>query len=44
MADEVVRAWIAAAEDDLRAVRDCLHGPEPTPTVAAYHCQQAAEK
>lgn len=22
----------------------CLHGPEPTPTAAAYHCQQAAEK
>lgn len=29
---------------DLRAVADCLHGPEPTTTAAAYHCQQAAEK
>lgn len=44
MAAEAARAWLAAAEDDLRAVTDCLHGPEPTPTAAAYHCQQAAEK
>ncbi len=44
MAVEVVRAWLAAADDDLRATRGCLHGPEPTPTSAAYHCQQAAEK
>ncbi len=44
MAVEAARAWLAAAEDDLRAVTDCLHGPEPTPTAAAYHCQQAAEK
>ncbi len=44
MAVEAARAWLAAAEDDLRAVAGCLHGPEPPPTGAAYHCQQAAEK
>ena len=43
MAVEAARAWLAAAEDDLRAVTDCLHGPEHTATAAAYHCQQAAE-
>ncbi|MEQ9643673.1 MAG: HEPN domain-containing protein [Alphaproteobacteria bacterium] len=44
MANEVARAWLAAAEDDLRAISGCLFGPEPTATAAAYHCQQAAEK
>ena len=44
MAIEVAQAWVAAAEDDLRAVASCLYGPEPTATAAAYHCQQAAEK
>jgi len=44
MAVEVVRAWLASAAHDLRAIRGCLHGPEPTPTAAAFHCQQAAEK
>lgn len=33
-----------APNDDLRAVADCLYGSEPTPTGAAYHCQQGAEK
>lgn len=36
--------WLAVAETDLKAVRNNLHGPEPTPEVAAYHCQQAAVK
>jgi predicted nucleotidyltransferase/HEPN domain-containing protein len=43
MGDEAVR-WLAVAETDLKAVRNNLHGPEPTLEVAAYHCQQAAEK
>ncbi|MGQ0664299.1 MAG: HEPN domain-containing protein [Pseudomonadota bacterium] len=37
-------AWFTAVEDDLRQVRNNLHGPEPSATGAAYHCQQAAEK
>ena len=44
MANEVVRAWLATVETDLKAIRNCLHGPEPTSLGAAYHCQQAAEK
>ncbi len=44
MADEIVLEWLASVELDLRTVRNCLFGPEPTPISAAYHCQQAAEK
>jgi HEPN domain-containing protein len=43
MDTEAVR-WLAVAEQDLKAVRNNLHGPDPTTEVAAYHCQQAAEK
>jgi HEPN domain-containing protein len=43
MASEAAR-WLAIAERDLKAVRNNLLGPEPTTEVAAYHCQQAAEK
>ena len=43
MGNEAVR-WLAVAERDLKAVRNNLYGPEPTTEVAAYHCQQAAEK
>lgn len=35
--------WIASADTDLDTVRRCLANP-PNVTVAAYHCQQAAEK
>ena len=38
------RAWLARADEDLRAVRLCLDARPPLPGVAAYHCQQAAEK
>lgn len=41
---EEARPWIEVAARDLRAVRNCLFGPEPTTEAAAYHCQQAAEK
>lgn len=44
MANEVVRAWLATVETDLKTVRNCLRGPDPTAAGAAYHCQQAAEK
>lgn len=44
MADEVIRAWLVKVEDDLKTIRNCLRGPEPITTSAAYHCQQAAEK
>jgi HEPN domain-containing protein len=37
-------AWLARADEDLRAVRPCLDAPPPVLGVAAYHCQQAAEK
>lgn len=43
MGSEAAR-WLAVAETDLKAVRNNLHGPEPTLQVAAYHCQHAAEK
>lgn len=43
MADEAA-AWLQLAEEDLKAVRNNVLGPEPTAKIAAYHCQQAAEK
>ncbi len=43
MGNEAVR-WLVVAERDLKAVRNNLLGPEPTTEIAAYHCQQAAEK
>lgn len=36
--------WLRVAERDLKAVRNNIFGPEPTTEIAAYHCQQAAEK
>jgi HEPN domain-containing protein len=38
------KAWLAKADEDLRAVRLCLDDRPPVLGVAAYHCQQAAEK
>jgi HEPN domain-containing protein len=38
------KAWLARADEDLRAVRLCLDARPPVLGVAAYHCQQAAEK
>ena len=38
------RLWLAKADEDLGAVRLCLDGRPPFLGVAAYHCQQAAEK
>jgi HEPN domain-containing protein len=32
------------ARADLMAARNCLDGPHYLPEIAAYHCQQAAEK
>ena len=43
MADEAA-AWLQLAEEDLKAVRNNVFGPEPAAKIAAYHCQQAAEK
>lgn len=43
MADEA-RHWLEIANRDLKAVRNNVLGPDPTTEVAAYHCQQAAEK
>jgi HEPN domain-containing protein len=41
---EEADAWLAKADEDLRAVRLCLDARPPELGVAAYHCQQAAEK
>lgn len=44
MAADVVAGWLAVVDDDLRQVVNNLQGPLPSPSGAAYHCQQAAEK
>jgi HEPN domain-containing protein len=36
--------WCAVASEDARVARVCLEMPQPAPGIAAYHCQQAAEK
>jgi HEPN domain-containing protein len=36
--------WLAKAARDTEAARRCRGGPEPLLDMAAYHCQQAAEK
>ncbi len=36
--------WFAVAVADRRAVRLCLSAVPPEAGIAAYHCQQAAEK
>jgi HEPN domain-containing protein len=38
------KAWLAKAGEDLGAVRVCLDAEPPLLGIAAYHCQQAAEK
>jgi HEPN domain-containing protein len=40
----VVGEWIRSAELDRRAMAACLALDPPVPEVAAFHCQQAAEK
>lgn len=44
MAADLVSGWLAVVDDDLRQVVNNLKGPMPSPSGAAYHCQQAAEK
>jgi HEPN domain-containing protein len=44
MSGEAAREWLSVIEDDLKQVINNLDGPRPSPTGAAYHCQQAAEK
>ncbi|WP_168220339.1 HEPN domain-containing protein [Azospirillum thermophilum] len=44
MAGEALLAWIRVADLDIKAIRNNLFGPDPTADIAAYHCQQAAEK
>lgn len=39
-----VLAWLRVAESDGRAARLCLTRDPPLSDVAAFHCQQAAEK
>lgn len=44
MVREIAMAWLDLVVTDLKAARNCVHGPEPVPHTAIYHCQQAAEK
>jgi HEPN domain-containing protein len=41
---ELVRNWLIKAQRDLAAARKLATSPDPYLDVAAYHCQQAAEK
>jgi predicted nucleotidyltransferase/HEPN domain-containing protein len=41
---DVIGRWLKRAETDLQIVRNCLHGPVPSPEGVAYHLPQAAEK
>src|SRR5229473_1340416 len=43
-AHELARRWLDRARADLMAARNCIDGPHYLPGIAAYHCQQAAEK
>ncbi len=43
MATEEVLGWLNVVDDDLKQVVNNLHGPMPSLSGAAYHCQQAAE-
>jgi HEPN domain-containing protein len=38
------KAWLARAADDLQAAEQLLSGSSALPSVAVFHCQQAAEK
>jgi HEPN domain-containing protein len=38
------RRWVARADLDAAAAARLLTGSRPLPAVAAFHCQQAAEK
>ena len=44
MATSGLPDWLAIVDDDLRQVTNNLHGPMPSRSGAADHCQQAAEK
>lgn len=44
MATEEALGWLNVVDDDLKQVVNNLHGPMPSLSGAAYHCQQAAEK
>jgi HEPN domain-containing protein len=41
---EEAKAWLAKGDEDVRAVRACLDAEPALLGIAAYHCQQAAEK
>lgn len=44
MPADALDPWLEIIENEMRAIRNNLEGPEPAPAIAAYHCQQAAEK
>lgn len=44
MSADDFRSWLQHARHDLKSIRNNIHGPDPSPESAAYHCQQAAEK
>ena len=41
---QAVERWLRVAERDRQAVLLCLGAAPPLPGIAAFHCQQAAEK
>jgi HEPN domain-containing protein len=40
----LVEEWVIKAEEDFRATRLTLEASQPIPSIAAFHCQQCAEK
>jgi HEPN domain-containing protein len=42
--EELVKEWLALADDDLRLAELTMKDAEPVYWAAAFHCQQAAEK
>lgn len=38
------KTWLYRADEDWKCIRDIFVGPEKAWTVAAFHCQLAAEK
>jgi HEPN domain-containing protein len=41
---DLAQGWLAKARNDLEAARLLIHDEKRLLDIAAYHCQQAAEK
>lgn len=44
MDTDVLRAWLAVVDEDIRAAKGCMQPEFSALKSASYHCQQAAEK